>query len=33
MPHGTRRRLCRALAMLVDKQEEQPWKKHDNLPL
>jgi propionyl-CoA carboxylase beta chain len=33
MPHGTRRRLCRALAMLADKQEEQPWKKHDNLPL
>ena len=33
MPHGTRRRLCRALAMLADKHEEQPWKKHDNLPL
>ncbi|HIP79059.1 MAG TPA: methylmalonyl-CoA carboxyltransferase, partial [Kiloniellaceae bacterium] len=33
MPHGTRRRLCRALAMLRDKQLENPWKKHDNLPL
>ena len=33
MPHGTRRRLCRALDMLADKQTEQPWKKHDNLPL
>jgi propionyl-CoA carboxylase beta chain len=33
MPHGTRRRICRALAMLADKREEQPWKKHDNLPL
>jgi propionyl-CoA carboxylase beta chain len=33
MPHGTRRRLCRALAMLRDKRLENPWKKHDNLPL
>ena len=33
MPHGTRRRLCRALALLRDKQLENPWKKHDNLPL
>ncbi|MCZ8102523.1 MAG: acyl-CoA carboxylase subunit beta [Burkholderiales bacterium] len=33
MPHGTRRRLCRALDMLADKQSEQPWKKHDNMPL
>ncbi|MEM7226627.1 MAG: acyl-CoA carboxylase subunit beta [Pseudomonadota bacterium] len=32
-PQGTRRRLCRALAMLRDKQLENPWKKHDNLPL
>jgi propionyl-CoA carboxylase beta chain len=32
-PHGTRRRLCRALALLRDKQLENPWKKHDNLPL
>ena len=33
MPHGTRRRICRSLAMLADKQLENPWKKHDNLPL
>ena len=33
MPHGTRRRLCRALALLRDKQLENPWKKHDNSPL
>ena len=33
MPHGTRRRLCRSLAMLRGKRLENPWKKHDNLPL
>lgn len=33
MPHGTRRRLCRSLALLRDKRLENPWKKHDNLPL
>ena len=33
MPHGTRRRLCRALALLRGKELENPWKKHDNLPL
>lgn len=33
MPHGTRRRLCKALAMLKNKQLQNPWKKHDNLPL
>ena len=32
-PHGTRRRVCKALNMLRDKQLENPWKKHDNLPL
>ncbi|MFX4221232.1 MAG: acyl-CoA carboxylase subunit beta [Thalassobaculum sp.] len=32
-PHNTRRRICRALAMLRDKQLENPWKKHDNIPL
>src|SRR5580698_3323031 len=32
-PATTRRRLCRALAMLRDKQLENPWKKHDNIPL
>jgi propionyl-CoA carboxylase beta chain len=33
MPHGTRRRLCRSLAMLREKQLSNPWKKHDNIPL
>ena len=33
MPHNTRKRLCRALGMLRNKQLENPWKKHDNLPL
>ncbi|MFC6216117.1 carboxyl transferase domain-containing protein, partial [Fodinicurvata halophila] len=33
MPHGTRRRICRALRMLRRKKIEEPWKKHDNLPL
>jgi propionyl-CoA carboxylase beta chain len=33
MPRSTRRRLCRSLAMLRDKQLSNPWKKHDNIPL
>ncbi len=33
MPHATRRRICRALAMLRGKKLENPWKKHDNIPL
>ena len=33
MPHATRRRLSRALAMLRNKKLENPWKKHDNIPL
>ncbi|MFG1478550.1 acyl-CoA carboxylase subunit beta [Xanthobacter sp. V4C-4] len=33
MPHSTRRRLARALAMLRTKKLEQPPRKHDNLPL
>lgn len=33
MPHGTRRRVCRSLALLRNKRLENPWKKHDNLPL
>jgi propionyl-CoA carboxylase beta chain len=33
MPHSTRRRVARALAMLRAKKSEQPWKKHDNIPL
>ena len=30
-PHSTRRRICRALAMLREKRLENPWKKHDNI--
>jgi propionyl-CoA carboxylase beta chain len=33
MPHSTRRRIARALAMLRSKEAERPWKKHDNIPL
>jgi propionyl-CoA carboxylase beta chain len=33
MPHGTRRRLVRALKNLRGKQLSNPWKKHDNIPL
>jgi propionyl-CoA carboxylase beta chain len=33
MPHTTRRRICRALNMLRTKTVENPWKKHDNIPL
>lgn len=32
-PQNTRNRICRALGMLRSKQLENPWKKHDNLPL
>jgi propionyl-CoA carboxylase beta chain len=33
MPHSTRRRIARALDMLKNKSLENPWKKHDNIPL
>jgi propionyl-CoA carboxylase beta chain len=33
MPHGTRRRIAGALRMLRGKRLENPWKKHDNIPL
>lgn len=33
MPHSTRKRIARALSMLRTKEMEQPWKKHDNIPL
>ena len=33
MPRNTRRRICRALAMLDGKELENPWKKHANIPL
>jgi len=33
MPHATRKRICRSLAMLRDKALENPWRKHGNIPL
>ena len=33
MPHSTRRRVSRSLRLLRNKQLENPWKKHDNIPL
>ena len=33
MPHGTRRRIIRALKSLKGKELSNPWKKHDNIPL
>ncbi|SMF43203.1 propionyl-CoA carboxylase carboxyltransferase subunit [Tistlia consotensis] len=33
MPHGTRRRICQALKLLEKKRLEDPWRKHDNMPL
>ena len=33
MPQGTRMRICRGLQMLRNKHIENPWKKHDNIPL
>ncbi len=32
-PQNTRWRLCRSLTMLREKKNDNPWKKHDNLPL
>ncbi|MCP4042832.1 MAG: acyl-CoA carboxylase subunit beta [Gammaproteobacteria bacterium] len=33
MPRSTRTRVCRSFAMLKDKELENPWRKHDNIPL
>jgi propionyl-CoA carboxylase beta chain len=33
MPHSTRRRVAKAFAALRGKRLENPWKKHDNIPL
>ncbi|MDZ7841985.1 MAG: acyl-CoA carboxylase subunit beta [Gammaproteobacteria bacterium] len=33
MPHSTRPRVCKSLRMLRDKDLENPWRKHGNLPL
>ena len=32
-PRSTRRRVARAFASLRNKKQDNPWKKHDNLPL
>jgi propionyl-CoA carboxylase beta chain len=32
-PHSTRRRIALGLRKLRDKSLENPWKKHDNIPL
>jgi propionyl-CoA carboxylase beta chain len=32
-PNSTRKRIARALALLRNKELENPWKKHDNIPL
>ena len=33
LPHETRKRLCRSLAMLHNKKLDNPWRKHGNIPL
>ncbi len=33
LPHETRKRICRSLVMLKDKQLDNPWRKHGNIPL
>ncbi len=33
MPNETRKRICRSLAMLKDKDITNPWRKHGNIPL
>jgi propionyl-CoA carboxylase beta chain len=33
LPHSTRRRVARALRLLAGKALENPWRKHDNIPL
>ena len=33
MPRDTRHRVCRSLRLLREKRLENPWKKHDNIPL
>ena len=33
LPSETRKRICRSLVMLKNKQLENPWRKHGNIPL
>ena len=32
-PRTTRRRICQDLDLLARKKQENPWKKHANMPL
>jgi propionyl-CoA carboxylase beta chain len=32
-PRETRKRICRSLAMLLEKKVDNPWRKHGNIPL
>ena len=33
MPHNSRKKLIESFEMLKNKQQENPWRKHDNIPL
>ncbi|MCK5903924.1 MAG: methylmalonyl-CoA carboxyltransferase, partial [Gammaproteobacteria bacterium] len=33
LPHKTRGKLCHSFEMLNNKKQENPWRKHDNIPL
>lgn len=33
LPHQSREKLCRSFEMLKDKEQDNPWRKHDNIPL
>lgn len=33
LPRNSRQRICRSLAMLAEKDLQNPWKKHGNMPL
>ena len=33
LPHGTRKRVAQSLRWLATKRQENPWKKHGNIPL
>ena len=33
LPHQTREKLCHSFEMLKNKEQSNPWRKHDNIPL
>ena len=33
MPYNSRKKLIESFEMLKNKQQENPWRKHDNIPL